>query len=61
MKAYVITTGTVFGLITLAHFLRVFAEGTHMLKEPWWVLLTIAAAALCGWAVYLLRRGAYLI
>ena len=30
MKAYVITTGAVFGLITLAHILRVVAEGPRL-------------------------------
>ena len=55
MKAYVMTTGTVFGLITFVHFLRIFAEGPHLLREPAWVLLTVAAGALCLWAWRLLR------
>jgi hypothetical protein len=55
MKAYVMTTGAVFGLITLAHVLRVVAEGPHLMTEPAWVLLTIAAGALCLWAMRLLR------
>jgi hypothetical protein len=50
MKGYVITSGSVFGLITLAHILRVFAEGPRLVKEPWFILTTIAAAALCVWA-----------
>ena len=54
MKAYVTTTGAVFGLITLAHLLRVVAEGPHLATEPWFVLLTVAAAALCLWAGRLL-------
>jgi len=57
MKAYVITTGAVFGLITLAHIWRVFAEGPHLAKEPWYVLLTVATAALCVWALRLLWRS----
>lgn len=55
MKAYVMTTGAVFGLITLAHLLRVIAEGPHLLTDPWYVLLTVAAATLCLWAWRLLR------
>lgn len=55
MKAYLITTGAVFGLITLAHLLRIIAEGPHLLKEPVWVILTIAAGGLCFWAWRLLR------
>jgi hypothetical protein len=58
MKAYVITTGSVFGLITLAHILRVIAEGPRLASEPWYILLTAAAAGLCMWAFKLvLRRG----
>jgi hypothetical protein len=53
MKAYVVTTGTVFGLLTLAHIARIFAEGLH-LANPWFVLITVAAAALCMWACRLL-------
>ena len=57
MKAYVMTTGVVFGLITLAHLLRIMAEGPHLLTEPLWVLLTAATAALAIWAWGLLRRA----
>jgi len=55
MKAYVITTGAVFGLLTLAHIWRLFAEGPRLATNPWFVLLTVAAAALCVWAWRLLR------
>ena len=55
MKAYVMTTGAVFGLITLAHVLRIFAEGRHLATDPWFVLLTVATAMLSFWAWRLLR------
>lgn len=55
MKAYLVTTGAVFGLIVLAHLLRIVDEGSHLLRDPWWVLLTLAAAALSLWAWRLLR------
>jgi hypothetical protein len=54
MKIYVMTTGTVFGLITVAHVLRIIAEGPHLMTDPWFVLLTVATAALCLWAWRLL-------
>ena len=54
MKAYLITTGLVFGAIVVAHVARVFAEGTWLLGEPDWVILTLLAAALCIWAFRLL-------
>jgi hypothetical protein len=55
IKSYVLTTGGVFGLITMAHILRIIAEGRHLLMDPWFVLLTVAAASLCLWAWRLLR------
>ena len=44
MKAYVMTTGAIFGLITLAHLLRVMAEGPRLATDPFFILLTVAAA-----------------
>jgi len=58
MKAYVMTTGAIFGLITLAHLLRVMAEGPHLATDPVFILLTVAAAALCLWAGRLLWPAA---
>jgi hypothetical protein len=55
MKAYVITTGAVFGLLTLAHIWRAIVE-RRVATEPWWVLITLIAAALCVWAIWLLWR-----
>lgn len=57
MKAYVITTGVVFGLLTLAHIWRVIQEGPQLAREPWYILVTLAAAALCLWAMRLLWRS----
>jgi hypothetical protein len=54
MRAYVMTTGAVFGLITLAHVLRIFAEGRHV-ADPWFLLLTVLTAMLTFWAWRLLR------
>jgi hypothetical protein len=56
MKAYVTTTGVVFGLITIGHLFRVIAEGPHLLTDPFYVLLTIATAVLGIWAWRLLRH-----
>jgi hypothetical protein len=56
MKPYLITTGVVFGLLTLAHIWRVIVEGPRRAAEPWYVLITLASAALCLWAVRLLSR-----
>jgi len=56
MKAYVITTGALFGLITVMHLLRIVMENPHLATEPVYILLTVASAALCVWALYILRR-----
>lgn len=58
MRAYVATSGAIFGLLVVAHILRVLAEGTHLAKDPGYVLITVGAAVLCGWAMRLLRSSA---
>ena len=55
MKAYLITTGAVFGLIVVAHVWRVIEEGPALAKDPFFLALTLAAAALCLWACRLLK------
>ncbi|MGH9932638.1 MAG: hypothetical protein ACREA9_25825 [Pyrinomonadaceae bacterium] len=57
MKAYVITTGAVFGLLTVVHLLRIVMENRRLATDPAYVLITVASAALCIWALYLLRRS----
>jgi len=56
MRAYVITTGVIFGLLVVVHVWRVIVEGTQMLRDPWWFLITGLAAALCVWAFTIARR-----
>jgi hypothetical protein len=55
MKAYVMTTGAVFGLLTLVHLLRIIVEGLHLATDPLYILITVAAGGLCLWAWRLLR------
>jgi hypothetical protein len=55
MKAYVITTGLLFGFLTLAHLLRIFLENRNLATDPFYVLITVATAALSVWAWRLLR------
>jgi hypothetical protein len=56
MRAYTITTGVIFALVTIAHLLRMASE-SRVLTEPVYILLTILTAALTGWAIYLLARS----
>ena len=57
MKAYLIITAAVFGLLTVLHVWRIFAEGTHLARDPGFLLITVTAAGLCLWACHLLRRA----
>jgi hypothetical protein len=57
MKAYLMITGGLFGLITLAHLWRIVEEWPHLATNPWYLLLTLGAAVLCLWAWRLLRRS----
>jgi len=54
MKAYLTTTAVLFGLVTLAHVWRMVDE-PRLATEPWYLALTLAAAALGLWAWRLLR------
>ena len=56
MKIYVISTGAIFGLLTLAHVWRMFLE-PHLAKEPWFILITLIALALSLWSWFALKRS----
>ena len=56
MRAYVLTTGAIFGLLVLAHLWRVIEEGSRPARDPWFVVFTLVAAAMCSWAMLVLRR-----
>ena len=58
MKAYLLTTGTIFGLVTLAHIWRVISESSSLAKDPFFMLLTVLSASLCIWALRLIRGSA---
>jgi hypothetical protein len=58
MRAYVVTSGAIFGLVVMAHVLRFFAEGLQLARNPWFDLVTLAAATLCTWAFLTLRSPA---
>ena len=55
MRAYVLTTGVIFALIAAVHTWRL-TLARHLLTEPWYLALTVLAAALAVWAAALLRR-----
>jgi hypothetical protein len=59
MKAYLASTGTIFGLIAVLHLLRSIDERARLATDPWYFLgtsaLGVVAAALSVWAWRLLR------
>ena len=57
MKAYVMTTGAIFGLLVVAHIWRMIAENAQLATDPGYLAITLAAAALCLWAVMLITRS----
>lgn len=56
MRTYVAVTGALFGLLTIAHLARMSVERRFASEPEYWAI-TALAAALSGWAVYLLRRA----
>jgi DMSO reductase anchor subunit len=60
MKAYLITTGTIFGLMAAMHVWRSISEWHSLQTDPGYFLgmavLGVVAAALSIWAWGLLRR-----
>ena len=58
MKAYLITTGTVFALLAALHAWRMVVEWPHLATDPLFLLITLVAAGLSIWAWRLLRMSA---
>ena len=60
MKAYLVTTGVLFGLITVAHVWRAIAEWPHPPVDPGFLVGMAALVAIPGvlawWAWRLLRK-----
>ena len=57
MKGYIITSGSVFALLTLAHVWRIVAENRSLVSDPIFVSVTVMAAALSVWALLVLLRS----
>ena len=56
MRAYLIVSGLLFVLVAIAHAARIAVEGAWHLREPDFMLSTLAVLAMAAWAVYLLVR-----
>ena len=60
MKAFLLTTGTVFALLAAAHAWRILFESRELAREPWFMFTTVLSTALSVWAFVLARRTAKL-
>lgn len=49
-RAYVIVTGVLFALITIAHLARMIWEDRSLAAEPWFACLTLLTAGLTFWS-----------
>ncbi len=56
MRAYLIATSVVFGILVAVHLVRLFVEGPRVASDPWFVGATVVAAGLSAWSWRLLRR-----
>jgi hypothetical protein len=56
VRTYIATTGAAAALLALAHLARTFVEGSHLLRQPAFLLATVASVGIGVWAVVLLRK-----
>ena len=56
MKAYVIVTGVLFAVVLAVHVARLFAEGWHVLLNPFWDILNALVLGMLVWSVFVLRQ-----
>jgi hypothetical protein len=59
MRAYLIATGTIFGLVAAGHLFELVAERRSPASDPWFTLgvglIIVLSGALCFWALRLLK------
>jgi hypothetical protein len=56
MRSYVIVAGVIFGLLAVVHLWRMVEE-PHLARDPWFLLVTIAAGGLGISAWRVVRRS----
>jgi len=56
VRIYLQVTALLFGAIVALHLWRARVEGWQLLREPFFVGVTLLSAMICGWAVALLVR-----
>jgi hypothetical protein len=53
VKAYLVVTAALFGLLTIVHVWRIIVESS-LAMDPWFWLITVISTALCLWGFRLL-------
>jgi hypothetical protein len=65
MKSYLITTGTLFGFLAMAHLMRTILERQRLAEDPWFLIegpgIGILAATVAFWAWRLLRQASPIV
>jgi hypothetical protein len=56
MRAYVVTTGGMFGLIVIAHIARVAAEGPDAFRSPIFDIASLLSIGMLVWSVLMFLR-----
>jgi hypothetical protein len=56
MRAYVIVTAVIFGLLTVMHIWRMAVESAELAHQPPYVAIIVLSALLCAWGVWVLVR-----
>jgi hypothetical protein len=58
MRAYLLTSGTIFTLLVLVHIARVYFDGIGVLRDTFFAIATVIAIGMSSWAwVLLVRRN----
>jgi NO-binding membrane sensor protein with MHYT domain len=55
MKAYVVTTGMIFGLLVAVHLWRMLAENPQLATDPIYLAITVVAGGLAIWSWRVVR------
>ena len=56
MKGYIVASGVLFALLALSHVARIVLESWRLSREPEYVAITLASAAMAVWAYRAYRR-----
>ena len=55
-RCFVIASAIIFALMFVAHALRIYVEGSGILRAPIIIVTTVLSFGMMGWALYLLFR-----